>query len=50
MKKATLNNILIIAEVGVNHNGDFDLGRKLIDVAVECGTDIVNFRHLLLID
>ena len=44
MRNATSNNILIIAEVGVNHNGDLDLGRKLIDVAVECGADIVKFQ------
>ena len=44
MKNATSNNPTIIAEVGVNHNGDFDLGRKLIDVAVECGADIVKFQ------
>ena len=35
---------MIIAEVGVNHNGDLDLGRELINVAVECGADIVKFQ------
>jgi len=35
---------LIIAEAGVNHNGDFDLAKKLIDKAVEGGADIVKFQ------
>lgn len=34
----------IIAEIGVNHNGDMDLGRKLIDAAVDCGADAVKFQ------
>lgn len=34
----------IIAEVGVNHNGDFDLARRLVDVAVEAGVDAVKFQ------
>lgn len=35
---------LVIAEVGVNHNGSLDIARKLIDVAVESGADIVKFQ------
>ncbi|AXR69298.1 N-acetylneuraminate synthase [Leptospira mayottensis] len=35
---------LIIAEAGVNHNGDIELARKLIDVAVNAGADIVKFQ------
>ena len=34
----------IIAEIGVNHNGDLDLGRKLIDVAADAGADAVKFQ------
>ncbi len=36
--------VLIIAEAGVSHNGDFDLARKMIDVAVDCGVDIIKFQ------
>ena len=36
--------ILIIAEAGVNHNGNFELAKKLIDKAVEGGADIVKFQ------
>jgi N,N'-diacetyllegionaminate synthase len=35
---------LIIAEAGVNHNGDLDLARQLIDVAAEAGADLVKFQ------
>jgi N-acetylneuraminate synthase len=34
----------VIAEAGVNHNGSIDLGRQLIDVAVEAGADAVKFQ------
>jgi N,N'-diacetyllegionaminate synthase len=35
---------LIIAEAGVNHNGDLAFARRLIDVAAEAGADIVKFQ------
>lgn len=35
---------LIIAEAGVNHNGDLGLARQLIDAAVEAGADLVKFQ------
>lgn len=35
---------LIIAEVGVNHNGDLDLARQLIDAAAAAGADMVKFQ------
>ena len=35
---------LIIAEAGVNHNGDMNLARELIDVAAEAGADFVKFQ------
>jgi N,N'-diacetyllegionaminate synthase len=34
----------IIAEAGVNHNGDIESARQLIDVAVEAGADAVKFQ------
>ena len=37
-------SILIIAEAGVNHNGDMFLAKKLIDVAVDSGADLVKFQ------
>ncbi|MCE5181754.1 MAG: N-acetylneuraminate synthase [Anaerolineaceae bacterium] len=35
---------LIIAEAGVNHNGDLGLAKQLIDAAVEAGADLVKFQ------
>ena len=35
---------LIIAEVGVNHNGSIERGFELIDKAANSGADAVNFK------
>jgi len=35
---------LIIAEAGVNHNGDIELAKRLIGVAADAGADIVKFQ------
>lgn len=36
--------VLIIAEIGVNHNGDFDTAKRMVEVAKDCGADIVKFQ------
>lgn len=36
--------VLIIAEAGVNHNGDLNLAKKLIDVALNSGVDVIKFQ------
>lgn len=38
------NQTFIIAEAGVNHNGDIALAKKLIDVAANSGVDAVKFQ------
>jgi len=43
MNKA-MRPVLIIAEAGVNHNGDLDMARRLIEVAANAGADIVKFQ------
>ena len=35
---------IIIAEAGVNHNGDLQLAKKLVDAAKDVGADIVKFQ------
>jgi N,N'-diacetyllegionaminate synthase len=35
---------LIIAEAGVNHNGDINTAKKLIDIAAHAGADLVKFQ------
>lgn len=39
-----LNKVLIIAEAGVNHNGDLEIAKKLIESAAEAGADYVKFQ------
>lgn len=34
----------IVAEIGVNHNGDLGVAHRLIDVAAHCGADAVKFQ------
>jgi N,N'-diacetyllegionaminate synthase len=34
----------IVAEVGINHNGDLNLAKKIIDEAKKCGVDAVKFQ------
>jgi len=39
-----MDNVFIIAEAGDNHNGDYNLALKLIDVAKSSGADAVKFQ------
>jgi N,N'-diacetyllegionaminate synthase len=39
-----MNKVIIIAEAGVNHNGDIEIAKSLIDVAVAAGVDYVKFQ------
>ena len=39
-----MNRTIIIAEAGVNHNGQLVLAKKLIDAAMEAGVDYVKFQ------
>lgn len=38
------NKVFIIAEAGVNHNGDISVAKELIDVASDAGADAVKFQ------
>jgi N-acetylneuraminate synthase len=37
-------SLFIIAEAGINHNGDLSIAKQLIDVAAEAGADAVKFQ------
>ena len=37
-------SVFIISEIGINHNGDIDLAKKMIDISVEAGADAVKFQ------
>ena len=39
-----MKKTFIIAEIGINHNGDLRIARRLIDGAVEAGCDMVKFQ------
>lgn len=39
-----MSRVCVIAEVGVNHNGDIKIAKKLIDIAKNCGADMVKFQ------
>ena len=39
-----INNIYLIAEIGINHNGDLKIAKKLIDNAKEANFDSVKFQ------
>jgi N-acetylneuraminate synthase len=36
--------VYIVAEIGVNHNGDLEIAKKMIDAAVHAGVDAVKFQ------
>lgn len=38
------NKCLIIAEAGVNHNGDINIAKQLVDAALEAGVDAIKFQ------
>lgn len=38
------NKVIVIAEAGVNHNGDYDIASKMIRVAAEAGADFIKFQ------
>ena len=35
--------MFIVAEIGINHNGDLSIAKELIDVACDAGCDAVKF-------
>jgi len=39
-----MNKIFIIAEIGINHNGDIEIAKKLISMAKNSGCDAVKFQ------
>lgn len=39
-----MNRTIIIAEAGVNHNGDMNIAHRLIDAAADAGVDYVKFQ------
>lgn len=44
LNEATVDSTLIIAEAGVNHNGQVEIAYQLVDAAIEAGVDIIKFQ------
>ena len=44
-KKITDDTVFVIAEIGINHNGDMKKAFKLIDIAKEIGADCAKFQY-----
>lgn len=40
----SLDHTVVIAEVGINHNGNLDIAKKLIEIAADAGCDAVKFQ------
>lgn len=38
------NYVFITGEIGINHNGDIDLAKKIIDIAKQAGCDAIKFQ------
>ncbi len=43
-KELTAEKVFIIAELGINHNGDFKIAKEMIDKAHQAGVDAVKFQ------
>jgi len=39
-----MDQVLVIAEIGINHNGDMGLAKAMIDAACDTGVDVVKFQ------
>ena len=37
-------SVFVIAEIGINHNGDLSLAKEMIDSSVDAGADAVKFQ------
>ena len=42
-------SLFVISELGINHNGDLDIAKKMIKSSKECGADAVKFQKEILI-
>ncbi len=42
-----MEHICIIAEAGVNHNGDYNIAKKMVDAAKEAGADYIKFQTFI---
>jgi len=39
-----MNKVYVVSELGINHNGNLDVAKQMIDVSVACGADAVKMQ------
>lgn len=44
------SHVMIIAEAGVNHNGDFELAKQMVEKAKQAGADYIKFQTFVAED
>ena len=49
-RASSSDSVYVIAEIGINHNGDLGLAKKMIDAAVEAGASCVKFQNFRVLD
>ena len=42
--RTSLDEVFIVGEIGINHNGDLKIAKELIDISSEAGADAVKFQ------
>ena len=42
----TSEKVLIIAEIGNNHEGSIEVAKQMVRAVAKCGADAVKFQHL----
>ena len=40
--------VKLVAEIGCNHKGDFNIAKNMIAVAASCGADVVKFQKEII--
>lgn len=43
-RKKAGGRVVIIAEAGVNHNGNLEMAKKMVDAAIDAGADVIKFQ------
>jgi len=42
-----MSRVYIIVDAEINHNGDLDIAKKMIETAKECGADCIKFQYII---
>ena len=45
--KNSNTNLIVIAEIGINHNGSLKLAKKLVDIAKKAGADYIKIQNYI---